>query len=418
MTDEMSAPLGADAEKSATEPGQVTPAEPTVPAAAEPEREADPEQEPVPVKKCRQWVTLRGSSMDARVGRGISAEVAHDLRSVVGRPHACALLHAADAPAEALAQIHRGLSDQGFDVLTAELPAGEGCCDLAHAQQVASELARMHVTSDDLVVAVGHAPELALASYVCRDWCGQTSCALVPCDLTSAVTCGVTPMGLAVDGVPNMLQQDGTARFEICDLDLFGLDDDSADARENVLLARAHMVATAMADCQKAFETLWDATDALVGGDANALTEQLTATLRSRGKIVSSSSVAVRQSMAYGLTFARALEGLLGASAPRSSMLADGLRFASRVAVASEELSLDDMLTQDELLDNLGLGTVERAVDADALFDALRAERFRRTNRFMLEVPRALGRVRLTNVEEDLLREHVAAWCGSRPQAQ
>ena len=404
MTDENRVPADAGAEKSATEPEQ---AQPVVQAAAE-------EPEAVPVKKCRQWVTLRGSSMDARVGRGISAEVAHDLRSVVGRPHACALLHAADVPAEALAEIHRGLSDQGFDVLVAELPAGEACCDLAHAQAVASELARMHVTSDDLVVAVGHAPELALASYVCRDWCGQTSCALVPCDLASAVTCGVTPMGLAVDGVPDMLQQDGTARFEICDLDLFGLDDASDAARENVLLARAHMVATAMADCQKAFETLWDATDALVDGDPNALT----ATLRSRGKIVSSSSVAVRQSMAYGLTFARALEGLLGTSVPRSSMLADGLRFASRVAVACEELSIDDMLTQDELLDNLGLGTVDAAVEADALFGALRAERFRRTNRFMLEVPRAIGRVRLTNVEEGLLREHVEAWCASRPQAQ
>ena len=192
MTDENRVPADAGAEKSATEPEQ---AQPVVQAAAE-------EPEAVPVKKCRQWVTLRGSSMDARVGRGISAEVAHDLRSVVGRPHACALLHAADVPAEALAEIHRGLSDQGFDVLVAELPAGEACCDLAHAQAVASELARMHVTSDDLVVAVGHAPELALASYVCRDWCGQTSCALVPCDLASAVTCGVTPMGLAVDGDP------------------------------------------------------------------------------------------------------------------------------------------------------------------------------------------------------------------------
>ena len=417
MTDEKPMPLDADVEK--TEPAAEAAPAPEAEAtelAVESEAEVapEPEPEPEPVKKCRQWVTLRGSSMDARVGRGISAEVAHDLRSVVGRPHACALLHAADAPQDALDQMHRSLSDQGFEVLLAELPSGEKCCDLEHARAVAAELARMHVTSDDLVVAVGHAPELALVSYACRDWCGQTSCALVPCDLTSAVTCGVTPMGLSVDGTPELLQQPGTARFEICDLDLFGLPEGDA-VSEDVLYARALMVASAMVDCQKAVETLWDATDDLVAGNKNALTEQLVATLRSRGKVVSSSSVAVRQSMGYGLTFARALEGLIGDAAPRSAMLADGLRFASRVAVAADELSIDDMFTQDELLERLGLPTVECAVDPEALLAAIRAERFLRTNRFMLEVPRALGRVRLTNVDEDLLREHVTAWCGSRP---
>lgn len=407
---------GAEATASTSEPAApeaLQPADATtlteVPAA---------EPEPVCAKRCRQWVTLRGSSMDARVGCGISAEVAHDLRSVVGRPHACALLHAPDVDEGALAQMERGLSDQGFEVLKAPLPQGEGCCDLAHASELSERLCHMHVTSDDLVVALGHAPELSLASLVCQHWCGGTPVALVPLDLASAVTAGVTPMGLAVDGVPNMLQLDGSARFEICDLDLFGLDDETPEAAENVLYAFALMVASAMADCTKAFETLWDATDALVSGDRNALTEQLVATLRSRGKVVSSSSVAVRQSIEYGQTFAHALEGLVGDAAPRSAMLADALRFASRVAVASGELSIDDMLTQDELLENLGLGTVECAVDADALYEALRAERFRRTNRFMLEVPRAIGRVRLANVEEDLLREHVAAWCGSRPQAQ
>ena len=99
-------------------------------------------------------------------------------------------------------------------------------------------------------------------------------------------------------------------------------------------------------------------------------------------------------------------------------MLADALRFCARLAVASGELSIDDMFTQDELLERLELGSVDCLVDADALYDALRAERFLRTNRFMVEVPRALGRVRLTNVEEATLREHVGAWCAARSQAE
>lgn len=407
-------------EKNVTAAPEVEVAEPEAaePEAEATESEAAAEPEAAPAKKCRQWVTLRGSSMDVRVGRGIVADIAHDLKSVVGRPHACALLHAPDVSEDALRELLRGLSDQGFEVLLAELPSGEKNCDLAHADAVAAELARMHVTSDDLVVAVGHLPELSLATMVCRSWCGGTSVALVPCDLTSAILAGVTPQGLTVAGVPDMLQMDGSARFEICDLDLMGLDEGTDAARENLLYARALMAATAMTDSSKAFETLFDATDGLVAGDLNALTEQLTATLRSRGKVVSSTSVAVRQSIAYGQTFVAALSGLVSPDVPRSAMLADALRFCARLSVAAGGLSLDDMFTQDELLERLELGSVECPVDADALFEALRAQRFLRTNRFMVEEPRALGRVRLTNVEEATLREHVGAWCAARSQAE
>ena len=68
----------------------------------------------------------------------------------------------------------------------------------------------------------------------------------------------------------------------------------------------------------------------------------------------------------------------------------------------------------EELLERLGLGTVKAAVDADELVAAIQKERFARTNRFMLALPRALGRVRLTAVETETLTEHVRAWCASR----
>ena len=91
------------------------------------------------------------------------------------------------------------------------------------------------------------------------------------------------------------------------------------------------------------------------------------------------------------------------------------MRFAARLSAAQDQLSIDDMFTQDELLERLGPGTVEAPVDPDALLAAMREERYRRTNRFMLALPRSLGRVRLSMVPDDLFAEHVAAWCDSRP---
>ncbi len=385
-----------------------------LPLAAEPEENlaaAATQPEPVvEVPTKRQWVTLRGSSMDLRVGAGIVDGIAHDISSAIGRPRACALAVEPGAPADLVETLRRGLTDQGFQVHVFDLPAGEEAHAFSSIEKVFAGLAEAGITSDDLVVAVGHEGSLSLAGASCAHWCGQVMIAEVPLDLASAITSAVTPRGLDVAGRQRMVVLDGTARFEICDLDVLLAN----STEEDVLFARAMMVAAAMADSDKAVGALWDAADEVAAGDKCALVSALTECIRSRGKVVSSSSVAIRQSAEYGQTLRRALRAVLGVGEPESALLADAMRFAARLSVAGENLSIDDMFTQDELLERLGLGTVKAAVDADELVAAIQKERFARTNRFMLALPRALGRVRLTAVETETLTEHVRAWCASR----
>lgn len=385
-----------------------------LPLAAEPEENlAAAANQPEPVIEVptkRQWVTLRGSSMDLRVGAGIVDGIAHDISSAIGRPRACALAVEPGAPADLVETLRRGFTDQGFQVHVFDLPAGEEAHAFSSIEKVFAGLAEAGITSDDLVVAVGHEGALSLAGASCAHWCGQVMIAEVPLDLASAITAAVTPRGLDVAGRQRMVVFDGTARFEICDLDVLLAN----STEEDVLFARAMMVAAAMADSDKAVGALWDAADEVAAGDKCALVSALTECIRSRGKVVSSSSVAIRQSAEYGQTLRRALRAVLGVGEPESALLADAMRFAARLSVAGENLSIDDMFTQDELLERLGLGTVKAAVDADELVAAIQKERFARTNRFMLALPRALGRVRLTAVETETLTEHVRAWCASR----
>lgn len=369
------------------------------------------ENDGVQVSRVRQWVTLRGSSMDARVGKGLLSSVAHDLRSAVGRPHGCALVHEAGVPADALEDLRRDLLTEGFSVTPCEAP--EGPCDLGTVARMDALLADAGITSDDFVVAVGGEGVLAVVSFACASWCGGVSLAVVPTDLTAAIRGGVTPRPLDLPDLPRMVFQDGSARFEIVDVELTGFDPSAEDA----LLAFALMVSSAMGDSDKAFGRLWDAADDLAAGDEAALVTQLGDTLRSRGRIVSSTALAVRQSISYGQDFATALASVVGAGVPASALLADGMRFASRLAVAQDLLSVDDMFAQDEVLERLGVGTTCVPVDPVRLADALRAERFRRTRRFMMALPRSLGRVRLSAIDDELLAEHAAAWCAARPDA-
>lgn len=358
--------------------------------------------------RMRQWVALRNASMDVRGGIGLSGNVAKDLRTVVGKPHACALVGERGVP-DGLVDVYcRDLSDAGFDVRPLEMP--EGGCDLARVEALDELLLGAHITSDDLVVAIGRAEALSCASLACSLWCGGVSLAEVPVNAVDAVVASVTPLPLDVPGAPRTLAHDSAARFSVVDAALFDLDPTHEELRH----AFAIMAATAACDSNKAFERLWDSVDDLVAGDEVVVLRQLLDAVKSRGRVVASTSAATRQSICYGQELAGALGSLLGDAVPASTLLADGMRFAARLAVALEQLSVDDMFTQDELLERLGLGTCEVAVDPDALVAAMREERFRRTKRFMIATPRSLGRVRLSAVPDDLLSEHVSAWCASR----
>lgn len=374
-------------------------------AAPAPEPAAEPE-----LPRRRQWITLRGTSMDLRVGAGLLETIASDMASAVGRPRMAVLAATVAAPGDAVETLRRGLTDKGFLVKRIELPQGDDACAFSALAGVYESLADTGATADDLVVGMGDEAALSLCAAACAHWCGQVMFAAVPLDLAAALTCGVLPRALDVASASRMVSHDGSARFEICDLDLVL----PASTAENRLLARAFMVAAAMTDSEKAFGALWDASEAVAADDPAALIDAVAEAIRSAGKVASSTSVAIRQSIEYGQTIRRALRAVVPADVPESTLMADALRISARLSVAREEFSIDDMFTQDDLLERLGLGTVACPVETDALIEAIKAERFSRSNRFVLNLPRSLGRVRLAAVDTDMLAEHIGAWCAAR----
>lgn len=359
-------------------------------------------------RRARQWVAMRNVSMDVRGGWGISGSAAKELRTAIGKPHVAALVGEGGVDPALVEALHRDLSASGFEVRRIEMP--EGGCDLPRVEALDELLADAGVVAEDIVVAVGGYEALSVASFACGTWCGGVSLLEVPTSAPAALLCGPTPRALDLPGAPRMVSNDGAARFCVVDPGLFDCD----PSHEELLHAFALMVATATCDSNKSFGRLWDSADALAAADPDALLDELLESIKGRGRVVSATSASTRQSISFGHELACALRPLVGPDVPESALLADGMRFAARLAVGLEQLSVDDMFTLDELLERLGVGTVEARVDPDALVAQIRSERFRRSNRFMVATPRALGRVRLSIVSDELLAEHAAAWCAAR----
>ena len=359
----------------------------------------------------RQWVTMPGGSMDARLGTGLTDRAGKELRSALGTPRLAVLATTAAAPEDKIEEVRRSLVDAGFKVERMVFPQGEEALSLDAAKPVLVALGEIGATSGDGLVVMGDTGALSLASFVARSWCDGIALMEYPLDLRAALEGSCTPLGFAVSGHPEMFAFPAATRFVYCDFDIM----DPTFGSEEELFARALMVGAAVADSEKAFGKLWDGIEDFLEPGTKARATVIGDAFRSRGRTISSTSVVTRQSLGYGRTFLRAVRPLVGADVASSTLLAEGMRFAARLAAGEGTFPVDDVLAIDEMLDALELGYVEDVpFSAEQLVEALKSECFLRTNKFQMLTPKALGRIRLTSLSDELIAEHAAAWVESR----
>ena len=355
----------------------------------------------------RQSISLPGGACILRVGPGAVERAGSEFHQLMGKPHAAILMAQPSVDKSLLTVIRRQLTTEGFAVRELELPS-EVRLEMDEVSAVRLELARAGVMADDLAIVAGDMRAASLAIHATTGWCGGMPLAVIPTDVLCMTEALVRALPLDVGDLPRAVQTSGHARIGICDVDWMDVAGGSQAAD-----ARALFVQTAVADNQNGFVRLAERAVAIAQGDASAIVEQAMDTSCARGRILSTSSPAVRQGLSYGTTFARTLMSLVPGTS-YAQALGEGMRFAARMAVALGDGDIDFVFEQDGLLARLDIPEVACDLDADAFVEAMRAERFRYSLRFMLALPQAIGRVRLTAVSDDVLREHLAAWCAAR----
>ena len=376
-----------------------------------------PDVPPVVVR--RQSLATRMGVCDMRVGVGATAQLGEALRGVVGKPRRVLVAHSADVPADVVEEVRRSLIDTGFEFHQLELAGGRASRNLDEATRVFEALASHSITADDAIVAVGDAGLISTLVFVASTWCAGTVLAAVPTTLDGMVDVTVTPRALDVSAASEMLLAKGVVRLAVCDpANLPDAPDDPG-----TLMGRAVLVAGAVTAGETTFAELAVRADGIVAQDADTLVDEVLDITKSRCRVASSTALAVRQGLLLGMGFARAIGRCLDAAGSQDTpgegrLLAEGLRIAARLAVAHQEKDaealLDLVFAQDALLERFGLAEVPCDLDADDVLAALRAEELSRSNRFMPALPLDYGRVRLTNVPDDLLHQHLKAWCKAR----
>lgn len=364
---------------------------------------------PQPQPLIRQWIALEKGSCDLRFGEAALEQAPHIVKTQAGLPMRLALVVENTCSKDMVKELQQGFTSAGFRValitLDSQIPY-----TLASVEELCRSFLKHHITSGDMVCALASRTILGVVAAACRMWCGQTPACAIPLDLSALVeACGM-PRAFSLDDTSAMLSLSSQFDLVIADTKLFNFDLSSLESRE----CRALMVAAACAESDQAFKKLFDASFDIMDGSTFSFCEQLLEAIKLRGRMISSSAFSVRQASSYGVALSRAFAHSFTEDLEAPLLLSEALRFSARLSCAQGQLPVDDVLCQDELLDRLGLESPCVDVDPQQLFDSIKAECFLRSNKQMLPLPQAIGRVRMMCVEDALLLEHAQAYAQAR----
>lgn len=359
----------------------------------------------------RQLMNFGPRSTDYRVGSGAFDELPRLFSGVVARPQRSLLVFDGSEPADRVESVERALIDSGFRVSRHVVDSATDLSLFSSVDPVLAALDGADITSEDLLVALGDSSLIGLCSFAARMWCDGVACAAIPTSLDAMVSvCTEMPSLSSTSGMPEISLKPHLALC-VCDLD-FVLD---APIEQNGL-GYVKIVAAYLSESRRCWEGCESAVAAIRQGSASAFTDALCAVQSSRLDIVKSVSPSTRQSLMYGKVTARALRSCLGDDIPEYRLLAEGMRFEARVAHEVLDFSIEDVFAQDDRFDELGIDELGFELDPKALVEAIKAERFRHVNRFLLSLPKYPGTIRLTSVDDEVLMRHATAYLASRAE--
>lgn len=353
-------------------------------------------------------------SVDFRVGADALTETSKCAKAIVTVPRRALLVMGEGALDEdQKTELTHGLIDAGF-ALTEYPIAPQVATSFEQVEPLLNACAHAGICSDDLVVGVGPAPVLALASLVSRLWCGGTGgvqLLQVPTTLDAMVTAATAASPMTTSDTRGFVELRPEPNMVLCDISLLRNADADARAGGYVLLTQAHFV-----DSRRSWDRFTEDAPRIAAGEDLMLLQALSTSQTARRLVISSANPSSRHALEFGETTARTLRRLLGDEPNWWQLLAEGMRFESRLAVEACGFSADDMFAIDDRLADLGIEELGFTIDPATFVQALREEQAHRSNRQLIALPKMVGTVRLTTVEDDLLQRHAEAYLAMRAE--
>ena len=370
---------------------------------------------PVPATKV--IVNIPGEeAYDVRIGGGVLANLGAHLRKLPAFAESDRALVVTDENVAPLyrADAKEALAQAGFRVSDIAVPAGEGSKSVEVAGEIWEAMASLALGRDCVVVALGGGVVGDLAGFVAATYMRGVPVVQVPTTLLSMVDSSVGgKTGVNLAAGKNLVGAFKQPAYVCADTATLA----TLDEREWAC-GCAEIAKSAVIDSDDFFFWLVDAAGALAARDEVVVEEAIARSVVFKADVVAadkSESKGVRECLNYGHTLGHAVESLAGYGAfSHGAAVAEGMRFAARMAVSLVDAPLDLVETQDSLLDQLGLPALDWSAEPEAMLEAMKRDKKARRGQVRFVLPRDVGSWQLADVDDATILDHLNAWARSK----
>jgi 3-dehydroquinate synthase len=360
-------------------------------------------------------VEVPGASYEVVIGPGVLEDVGKLVR-IVSDARKVAIITDGTVGELFGLTVERKLIEAGFEVHPLSVAPGEASKSWAVAGEVLEALAELRLGRDDLVVALGGGVVGDLAGFAAATYLRGIGYVQVPTTLLAQVDSSVGgKTGVDLRAGKNLAGAFKQPMLVVADTAVL----ESLPGPEWGS-GLAEIAKSAIIDGEEFTEWIEKHSALLASRDGATTSEAVRRAAAFKASVVSQDEKESgdRECLNYGHTFGHALENVAGYGAiPHGIAVAEGIRFASRLAVEVVGAPRDFVQRQCAILDDLGIPALDVGYPAPALVAAMRADKKVRLGAVRFVLATSPGTWSCMSVPDNVISDHVEAWSASKRKA-
>lgn len=351
-----------------------------------------------------------------RIGAGALARLGSHVKTacgIEGRGRALVITDSNVAPLYRDAA-RASLADAGLRASDIVVPAGEDSKSVAVLGEIWEAMAQLGLGRDCVVVALGGGVVGDLAGFAGATYMRGVAVVQVPTSLLAMVDSSVGgKTAVNLEAGKNLVGAFKQPAYVCADIATLA----TLPERE-WRCGFAEIAKSSVIDSDEFFFWMADHADALASHDQEAVSEAIARCVVFKADVVAADkteSKGVRECLNYGHTLGHAIEKLAGyGTFTHGEGVAEGMRFAARMAVDLAGASPEFVDAQDDLLDALGLPPLNWSAAPEALLDAMKRDKKARAGQVRFVLPRDVGEWELVQVDDAAILSYLGKWVAGK----
>lgn len=357
-------------------------------------------------------VDVPGAAYDVVIGSGILPEAGDRVRAMTGARR-LALVTDSNVASRYGLDVDTSLARAGFEVTDMTVPAGEASKAWTLAGELLEALASAGLGREDAVVALGGGVVGDLAGFSAAVYLRGVGFVQVPTTLLAMVDSSVGgKTGVDLTAGKNLAGAFKQPLGVIADTAVLASLPES-EWRSGL----AEVAKSAIVDGEDFTAWLESNIEAVGARDEERTAEMVARCVRFKAAVVARDEreEGPRECLNYGHTLGHALEKVLGyGTITHGAAVAEGMRFAARIAMDVAGASADFVKRQDRLLDALGLDRSGCVAPVEELLEAMHSDKKARGGEVRFVLPAEPGVWSCRPVPDTVVRAHLEAWASTK----